>query len=214
MRSGQHPDLATLDPDAVEARALEWLEAAASWQTTDGPAGCKVSSGFPAGTTGRAYRTDVHLPATSDAVATMLADDMVQRLPEWNREFRFGETLAQLRAEPNDRIWLVRVVYATPWPLADREYVYWLRRHDRAEHTVITYQSVAHAPPPPRGTVRATLSGTVHRVTPLPSGSRLEHLLAGDLGGSLPTWVQDHVFASGIVRAQIRDALAQRQMFA
>jgi hypothetical protein len=210
--SVQVPRLAEIDGDALEAQALAALDASATWPARASGEGYRISTGFLPGQPWRVYRSDATFASSPDAVATLLADQMIERLGDWNQEFRAGRVVTTLSDVPGDRRWLVQVHYATPSPLADREYLYWLRRHDTPAGIVITYQSVNEPEPIPTGAVRALLMGTVHRCVPDGSGTRLEHLLINDLGGRIPLWVQNHVFAGGIVTAQVRDAVAQRRL--
>jgi hypothetical protein len=199
--------------DALEQTAINALAESGGWPPGKSGPGWQIRTGYLRSVPMRVYRGDIDLPASPAAVATLLADQMVERLGEWNKEFRDGQVVRVLRNGPTDRAWLVQVRYATPMPLADREYLYWLRRHDRPDGIVITYQSVDEPVPVPKGAVRAILAGTVHRCVATPTGTRLEHLLIGDLGGLLPRWVQNEVLRGGVFTAQIRDALALRKLF-
>lgn len=206
------PSLAAIDATYAEQAALDALHAAASLPTVRTGDGFTIRSGFVPGTPGRVYHSVVELGARCDDVATLLADRMVERLGEWNAEFREGQVLSTLWDRPGDRAWLVRVRYATPAPMSDREYVYWLRRHDRGDDIVITYQSVDHPDPPAPRCVRATLSRTVHRCVSSGRGTRLEHLLSGDLGGALLPWLQNHALVGALATAQARDATNLRRL--
>ena len=202
------PTLAAVDAAHTEQAALEVLSAAANLHTVRTGDGFAIRSGFVPAVPTRVYHSVVELGARPDQVATLLADQMVERLGQWNAEFRDGQVLDTLWDRPGDRAWLVRVRYGTPAPMSDREYVYWLRRHDRDDDIVITYQSVDHPDPPAPGCVRATLSRTVHRCAlGAHGGTRLEHVLAGDLGGALLPWLQNHVLVGALATAQARDAV-------
>jgi hypothetical protein len=160
----------------------------------------------------RIYRADLDVGRSAADVAHWLADDMFVHLGKWNREYLHGEIMRCLWNEPDDRAWLMRVIYHTPPPLADREYVYALRRVDDDDGHWILYQSVSDGPPVPAGCERGILSGTVHHVQPAQGGCHVRHLLITDLGGSLPLWVQNHVFAPGVVAANRRDLAAQARL--
>jgi hypothetical protein len=206
------PELTRARFDLVETQALADLDAARRWPVARRRPGVEVRSGIVDHAGMRAYASRVALAATPDRVATYIADTMIDTLPEWNREFRRGELRRTLWSEPGDTAWLMQVEYATPPPLANREYVYGLRRRDLATGEVrIVYVSVDDGAAVPRGCVRATLTGTVHRVLPTAYGTCLEHLLLGDLGGAMPRWVQNHVLTGPILDANARDSVAQQR---
>lgn len=209
------PTLEGLDVQALEAETSALLEVSADWPSRQPEAGIRVGSGWSPAGGPRAYRTEVDLAAPAADVARFIADDMVERLPQWSREFVDGEAVRTLEFGPEYRAWLMRVRYATPWPLADREYVFYLSRRTAPGGTEsVAYQSVVPESEPRSGVTRAELHATVHRVVPTGESScRLEHVLRTDLGGRLPGWVQSYVFRGGIEVAQIRDAQAQRTFF-
>lgn len=208
-------DLTELDFDAVERRAASLLARTRTLAPRREAPGVRVATTLDdAGR--RLYRSDVDLPAPVAEVARLIADDMVERLGDWNQEFVAGEVRRTLPAvAPEARAWLVRVEYATPAPLANREYVYGLRRRDDADGSVwIVYQSVDDGSDVGQGCVRARLDATVHRVVSTgPSSCRLEHVLANDLGGAFPGWVQRRLLTGALLDANLRDAVAQRVLF-
>lgn len=213
MKHSKLPTLADVDAERTEQAALRALHLSTQWPIARHGEGYEIATGFVAGFGLRAYRIDVRLPAPPEQVASIIADQAVERLGDWNREFVSGTVHRKLWSRPSDSAWCVQVRYRTPPPLADREYLYWLRRHDRADGIVMTYQSVDEPFPVPKGCVRAVLAGTIHRCTPTAQGTRLEHLLVNDLGGALPQWLQNYVFAGGILAAQVRDAVSLQKLF-
>lgn len=212
------PQPDALDWAAIAAQARDDLQASEAWPVRV-RRDVEVSSGFLPRRDVRVHRSVVHLAAPPDAVARLIADEMMERLGDWNREFAGGEVLSEERAGPGDTRWLMRVRYETPPVLAHREYVYGLRRHDvdgvgaAARDVWITYQSVVSSEPPPRAYVRGALLGTVHRCVTAEGGTRLEHLLATSLGGRLPVALVNTLFARGLEDALVRDACAQRALF-
>ncbi len=209
------PRATELDFDAVERAAVRMLHMTASIPARREEPGIRVATCVDeAGR--RLYRSDVAFEVPAAAVARLIADEMVERLGDWNREFVAGEVRGELPTTPDARAWLVRVEYATPWPMGNREYVYGLRRRiDEAGRVWIVYQSVDDGSAPGRGCVRACLDATVHCVVPTgPDSCRLEHVLSNDLGGALPAWVQRHLLTSALLDANLRDCRAQRALFA
>lgn len=213
------PTADTLDWDALQTQAEQDRAASEGWAEKERH-GVRVSSGFFADRPHRVHRSVVQLDASPDAVARLIANDMMARLGEWNREFAGGEVEAVLRDDADDKRWVMRVRYETPPFLANREYAYGLRRHDRrgvgeaARDVWITYQSLEDRTEPPAGYVRGALLGTLHRCVAHQGGTRLEHLLSTDLGGRLPRALVNTVFAGGMQAALVRDARAQREIFA
>jgi START domain len=208
------PPLETLDRQRLIELAEAHLEASADWGLRAARAGIEVRSGFLSGLPCRAYRTDLSLEASSERVVRFIADDMFEELPRWNQEFIEGHVVEELHEDASSKAWLMHVFYATPWPLSDREYLYYLERVKREDGVVlVAYQSVDAAIPVRDGFVRGQLAQTVHRVVPTAGGgTRLEHVLAGDIRGAIPRWAQSHLFASGFVAANLRDALAQQRL--
>ena len=201
-----------LDPAATRARGRACLDAAMAWAPEAEAHGLRVMSGWLEGHSRRAWASRVHIAAPPERVAAFIADEMIERLPEWSREFADGEVVEHL--DPGDARFrrVVRARYETPWPLANREYVYWLERFDDDDGILVTYQSVTTSIEPPTGTVRATLDATAHRVRLTPDGAVLDHVLVTDLGGSLPGWLVDHVFRGGLRKAHLRDAHTLRSV--
>lgn len=209
------PALQDLDFAALTERCEALLQDTTGFQTGAQDGDIRVSAGTTAAYPWKLYRIDMTTDASSDAFATFIADDGFEHLGRWNSEFVRGEVLETLWSKPGDRCWLLRVRYRTPFILANREYVYALRRQRRGpDHFVITYHSVLSSLPVDKGYVRGTLVDTVHDCRPEPGTGRtiVRHILSGDLGGSIPLWVQNHVFAGGIVAANRRDAVAQKSL--
>lgn len=210
----REPVLDALDRDALRAACRAHLERAAGWAPKKSEPGIVVSSGMLEGPPCRAYRTELHVDASPERVVRFIADDMFEELPGWNREFVDGEILRVIDESDDRKAWLMRVFYATPAPLANREYLYLLERHREPEGAVlISYQSVDHPAPLRDGYVRGLLEQTVHRVSRRADGTtRLEHVLSGDIRGRFSPWIQSHLLAGGFVAANLRDARAQQRL--
>lgn len=221
--SGHLPAIHEVDAEHVERCARAALAAGAMWNPRRHGPGWSVATGRVAQLPQRAYFVQVDVAATVASVATLLADRMVERLPDWNREFHSGAVLQTLWARPGDQAWCVQVRYRTPWPLADRRYTYWLRRRDLPDGVWVFYQSVlpvATSPEPgavaPGGATRlvdATLQATVHHCAPHNGGTRITHVLASDLGGALGR-IQDVALTGALLDAQARDARALQRVLA
>lgn len=210
------PNLLDVDAESVERCARAALAAAANWVPRRVGAGWSVGAGRLAHLRRRAYHVQVDVAAPVETVATLLADQMVERLPDWNREFHSGTVLQTLWARPGDRAWCVQVRYRTPWPLADRRYTYWLRRRDLPDGVWIFYQSVRLESAPTSEAVTAalvdaTLHATVHRCVPHEGGTRITHMLASDLGGVLGP-LQDLALTGALLDAQARDACSLQRV--
>lgn len=199
----------------AELQALDALLASAAWRPRISEPGIRISTGMLPHVPLRGYRSDVEFPALAQDLVLLIADQMVERLGDWNQEFVEGKRLATLGEQPGCIDWLFHVWYRTPAPLANREYLYAVRKRTvSATETCITYQSVDDATVPVRrGYVRGQLLSTVHRVTTTPMGCRVEHVLATDIGGLFPRWVQNHVLTGSLLQANLRDARRQRDLF-
>jgi hypothetical protein len=209
------PTVEQLDVAALTARCEALLASTSGWKTAASHDDIRVSAGMIDAYPWKLYRIDMTTSATPAEYASFIADDGFEHLGDWNREFVRGETLDTLWDKEGDTAWLLRVYYATPAILANREYVYVLRRQERAPgHFLITYHSVSTELPVEPGYVRATLVDTVHDCRPDASTGRttIRHILSGDLGGNIPLWVQNNVFAGGIISANLRDGQAQRRL--
>ena len=162
------------------------------------------------------YRSDVLLDADLDDVVRFLADEMVERLPDWNREFIEGHMDPLSAEKPSKKTWLVRVFYRTPPPLRDREYLYYLLcQRISDDETVIAYHSVDDPVPPKERFVRGVLFRTVHRCLRQPDGrTKVEHILATDIRGAVSQSLQSYLFVGGFVAANLRDASNQQRIFA
>ena len=208
------PTAAGVDHRALIAHCKEDLQTSAVWRpaTKDGVA---LSSGFLPGIPCRAYRSDIELAGSLEDVVRFIADDMVERLPDWNREFVDGHIVGTLRDDPQIRAWLVHVFYATPPPLANREYLYYLARQRISEDEVlIVYQSVAEPIDVRPGYVRGVLSRTVHRCLRVDADrTKVEHILSNDIAGWISQRIQSHVLSGGFMAANRRDAVNQMRIF-
>jgi len=204
-----------VDMQRAELQALDALRVSEGWPPRISEPGIRISTGMLPHAALRGYRSDVEFQAPAQALVMLIADQMVERLGEWNAEFVEGTRLATLREHPGCIDWLFHVWYRTPGPLANREYLYGVRKRTvRDTETCITYQSVVDAAVPVRrGYVRGQLLSTVHRVLATPTGCRVEHVLATDIGGLFPRWVQNHLLTGSLLQANLRDARRQRELF-
>ena len=204
-----------VDMQRAEVQALDALRVSAGWRPRISEPGIRISTGMLPHAALRGYRSDVEFHAPAQALVMLIADQMVERLGEWNAEFVEGTRLATLREYPGCIDWLFHVWYRTPGPLANREYLYGVRKRTVSDsETCITYQSVVDATVPVRrGYVRGQLLSTVHRVLATPTGCRVEHVLATDIGGLFPRWVQNHLLTGSLLQANLRDARRQRELF-
>jgi hypothetical protein len=209
--------LLAIDDDALAADLGALLDDQARFRKLTDEDGIAVSVGRTPGCPCKAYKSVVDLAGPLDAVVRLIADDMIERLGDWNVQYEDGEIVRVLEDTKERKAWLMRVFYATPPILAHREYLYYLARRRLADGRVlVAYCSVDDPTSAPReGYVRAVLHPTVHRCTAIAPGvTRLEHVLATDLGGSIPVWVQNHVFAGRLAAAMAADTRSQRRLFA
>lgn len=208
--------LSAIDGDALVRQLGGLLDDAERWRLLSDDDGIAVSVGRTPGCPCKAYRSVVTLPGTLEKVVRLIADEMFERLGEWTAQFQEGEVLRVLEDTETGKGWLMRVFYATPKVLSNREYLYYLGRRRVANgQVVIVYCSVDDPGLSPRaGYVRGALFPSVHRCTRMAAGAtRLEHILATDVGGSVPVWVQNHVFAGELAAAMRKDAESQRRLF-
>lgn len=204
---------ASLAPGEIEAlcrAAAAAIEGSAAWPHQDGPQGIRLATGRLPQSDLRGYRSVTPLAAPPERVARLLADDALDAFPRWSREFRDGEVLARAAAA-----WLLRVRYATPWPLADREYHYRLARRTEPDGAfLIALGSCPADATPSRGSTRAHLDPTGYRIrTTAEGGSLLEHALFTDLGGALPRWLQSTLLVAPLLAAHRRDAMALQALY-
>lgn len=208
--------LADIDADALVAELCAQLDDQPRWRPLSDKEGIAVAVGRTPGCPCKAYRSVVDLDGSLDAVVRLIADDMFERLGDWNTQFQEGHILRVLDDTPTRKAWLMRVFYATPVILANREYLYYLARHTlEGGRVAIVYCSIDDPASPPRdGYVRGVLHPSIHRCAALtPTRTRLEHILATDIGGSISPWIQNHIFAGGLASAMKADARAQRRLF-
>jgi hypothetical protein len=99
--------------------------------------------------------------------------------------------------------------------MRDREYLYYLSaEHVRDDEVLIAYCSVQDDRAPWPGHHRAVLYPTVHRCTRVEAGqTRVEHILVNDLCGAIPVSVQNRLFRSAFLAANLRDSQAQQRLF-
>jgi hypothetical protein len=204
----------TFDWSSLRDASVDELAQSQAWKVVEFGSGWSVASGFVARWPWRVWRVAVDVAAPTVAVATTLGDQSIEELPSWNREFVEGEWLVAPRSGAPSWVAQVRVRYATPWPLSDREYRYAFRRSVEPDGSVLLqYESLPLVGRPSLGCTEARLHGTVHRLVPTEGGTRIEHLLSGDLGGAFPLWMQSWVLRGGLAAAQARDARALHRMF-
>ena len=209
------PSLESLDASAAVERALDDLRQSRLWSVARRVEGIALSSGFLPGVPTRVYRSDVELDVRPERLVRLLADDSFEELARWSAEFMHGEWLETLLEEPTEAVWVVRASYRTPVLLSHREYVYrFARCRVDGDRTLILYRSIALDLPVQSGFVRAVLYPTAHLVQALPGGrSRLEHVLATDLRGWFPAWLQKGPLEGAMLDAHARDTLAQRRVW-
>ena len=205
---------ADIDHAALLSGAQRDLEASASWPVKARADHIRISSGFIDDVPCRSYRSDVDLDAPLGDVVAFIADEMIERLPDWNREFIDGRVHEVLDESATRKSWLVQVFYETPWPFDNREYLYYLAREQLSDDEVmILYRSVDDPIPVRDGFVRGVLYRTVHRCLRIGERqTKLEHILANDIAGLVPQAVQSYLFAGGFVAANMRDAVKQREL--
>lgn len=190
------------------------LEESQSWPIQKQPStGGEVRVGRTPSCPQDAFRLDLIVNSPLEHVVDVLGDKSLEYLPQWNVEFREGQILETLEATSKRTSWLIRVVYKTPWFLADREYVYVFTREWLNDDTaLIMYLSVAHPTTEAKDISRARLYPSVHRCTRLADGqTHIEHILATDLGGKLSRW-QSSLLKGGLVSAQCRDMKNQQRL--
>lgn len=161
------------------------------------------------------YRTDAWVQAPLQQVVQVIANQSLEFLPQWNQEFINGEILETLEDHSQKSAWIIRVHYQTPFFLSNREYIYYFSKEWlTSTEVLITYHSITSDRPVPQGFVRALLHPSVHRCIALPDGrTKIEHLLATDLGGRLSAQ-QDALLRGGLIQAHCRDLTNQQQLFA
>ncbi|MEM9697042.1 MAG: START domain-containing protein [Myxococcota bacterium] len=215
MGSEYEPSLAQLDVDRLFASTHAHLHTSRGWPIRAERDDVTVRSGFLPGLPWRAYRTDLELRATVEQVTRFVADEMFEWLGRWNREFIAGTVHRVLEDRPDRKSWFMQVWYRTPPVMKNRDYLYFLgRRRDADGAVTIAYQSVNEPCESPFG-VRGLLHETVHRVVPIAGDRvRLEHVLSGDVRGAIPLRLQNTLLSSGFVAANLRDGLAQKELFA
>ncbi|MFC1669949.1 START domain-containing protein [Spirochaetota bacterium] len=205
-----------IDSDYLIDLAVKALGDSEKWKPNYNKEGIMVSSGYLHFSPIKAYRSEVELEGSVEDVATFIADEMVERLPDWNREFENGHVIEKLEDGGKQIAWLVRVRYKTPPPLKNREYLYYLVRRNLSDGSVvIVYNSVVDERyPESEGYVRAALYPTVHLCVPLgEKRTFLKHILANDLCGRFSPWLQNNLLSGSLVSANVRDSKNQRVIF-
>ena len=121
-----------------------------------------------------------------EAIRRVLLD--LERFPMWIRGLVTWTVLARGAADA--------VVYGRhdlPWPLADRDYTVRYTWTSEAERVVLEARSTVEAGPPPvPGVVRLTAVHSIWEVEALaPERCRVSYTYNGDLGGTVPRFVQE-----------------------
>lgn len=160
-----------------------------------------------------AIRTDIVINRSIEKVVNVIGDKSLEFLPLWNKEFMHGEILEELEKTDKRVIWLIKVRYKTPFFISNREYVYlfsreWLNQ----DECIITYHSVNHRSPVPKGFVRAVLYPSVHLCTRHDNDTYLSHLLVTDLGATLGK-IQNNLLRKSLIKAHYRDMKNQTKLF-
>ncbi|MFT7623524.1 MAG: hypothetical protein ACI9WU_002707 [Myxococcota bacterium] len=205
---------ATADMDGLYTQLEAQLAVAAKWPVRVEHPGLTVSTGRLPDIPIRAYHSVTQLEAPLERVVEVLADRTFEYLPQWNREFVEGTVETTSRRDETGADWELSVFYETPAPLSNREYLYYFGRRTQPDGRVlIGYRSLPTERPARAGYVRATLYPTVHRCSAQPDGTtRLEHVLATDLGGAFAPWVQNHLLTRSLIQAHVRDGLALQSL--
>jgi hypothetical protein len=174
----------------------------------------KVRSGRLAYAPHVAYRLDLEVEARLELAVDILADRSLEFLQKWNKEFISGEILQTKTINANTSNWLLKVSYKTPNPLDNREYVYFFSREwISSDEAIICYNSVKYSEPSANGFTRALLYPSFHRcLRTAHNKTKVEHILATDLGGNLATF-QDNLLSGSLASAQYSDMEKQVALF-
>ena len=97
------------DMQWAELQALDALRASAAWRPRISEPGIRISTGMLPHVPLRGYRSDVEFHAPPQDLVMLIADQMVERLGEWNEEFVEGKRLTTLSEQPGCIDWLFHV---------------------------------------------------------------------------------------------------------
>lgn len=200
--------------DQLKCLLLHALAESAQWDLTKKIAAGEIRVGRLPYCPKNIYRTDAWVNAPLKQVVQVIADKSLEFLPQWNQEFMSGEVLEVLENTPQKSVWIIRVHYQTPFFLSNREYIYFFSKEWLSSTEVlVTYHSIRSDHPIPQGFARALLHPSVHRCIELPDGrTKIEHLLATDLGGRLSAQ-QDSLLRGSLIQAHCRDLTNQQALF-
>ena len=198
----------------LSAIALRTLQVSEQWANIAKPKVGQVKVGRLTYSPRTAFRTDVVVNTSLEKVVDVLADQSLEYLPQWNKEFMQGKILETLEDGPKKSAWIIQVHYQTPAILANREYIYYFSREWlNQDEVLIIYNSIEHSSPIPKGFVRALLYPTVHRcIRKNANSTKIEHVLATDLKGKLSAF-QDSLLKGSLAQAHCRDMENQDRLF-
>ena len=198
----------------LASMVLHTLQISEAWLPTGKPNIGQVKVGRLSYSPRAAFRTDVVVNTSLEKVVTVLADQSLEYLPKWNKEFIQGSIIETLEDSPKKSAWIIQVHYKTPAILANREYIYYFSREWLNENEVlIIYNSIQHSSLVPKGFVRALLYPTVHRcIRKNATSTKIEHILATDLKGNLSAF-QDTLLKGGLAQAHCQDMENQDRLF-
>lgn len=207
--------LSDIDPAQLFSRLKADLALSAEWPASVTRGGIKVSAGWLPERPCKAYRSELDLEGSLEEVARFIADEMLERLGDWNREFQDGTVVKTVEDSPERKAWLIQVFYKTPPIMKNREYLHYLARQNvDDDQIIIAYLSVDEDIPIRPGYVRGVLYPTVHRLTRLGEArTHVEHILVNDIRGGVSLWVQNHIFTKGFIAANLRDSESQQRIF-
>ncbi len=157
------------------------------------------------------FRGEAHLDVSAtDLVSTMLSPEKVSDWVDLLSEHRVVDG-------GNTQVQVIYQRYATPWPIADRDYVIERRvtQHPELGRTTVTMRSTTHpGAPEVQGVVRAYVSQSYFSFTSLPDGStQVEVEAFTDPKGAVPMWLVNLVqknWARNSINALARIATRER----
>lgn len=204
--------VADISNDRLVACNQYALQQSAAWPVAGKIEGGVVKTGRLSFCPNDVYRLEYDMDMSLDDATELIGYQHLEHLPNWNKEFMEGSVLETLPKTDRVDAWIMRVRYATPAILDNREYVYCFSVTKISdEETIISYQSVDHYEPAPSGNTRAWLYPSVHQLLSINGKTKVTHLLATDLRGNLGPY-QDKLLKGGLVKAQLRDIESQLKM--
>lgn len=208
------PSLSNINPEQLQNIAYDSLRISSSWSPIGNPKYGQLKSGYLSYLPQAVFRLDLTIDTDISQAVRVLADESLNYLPQWNKEFESGIVLEQLEQSDRKTSCMIRVEYQTPFFLKNREYVYYFSREwISPDEALILYYSVNHPSPVPDNCVRAILYPSVHRCLRMSNNkTKIEHLLATDLKGKLGPW-QNTFLKGGLMQAQCHDMEQQQRLF-